>query len=646
MEGIGKSLKQTGIFGSLVRDIRETKGITKEKLARGICTVKALEKYEGGEREPEKLTADALLTRLKKSMEKFESILGDGEYDKAAQRMEIQRLLREGKLEKAEKAIAQYGKTDEALHYQYACFLRAELLRKKNASVKEQMGNVVDGIYQTLETRKERGIREVTPEEKTGDALKWAWLSERCFSKMELCLWERYAILLEESGKQEEALLWYQAITRYLDDEDYDRADQYTLYPIMDYKLAEYYERQCLYDPALDYIAHGCEMLRERKEQLALFCRLMELKFKIEDRQREEEPKDKDKNKDMVQDRKDKERAQYQELLCSVAQEGEDWRENWYPMYKENHLICFNDLIRERRWAKGMSKEELAYGIFDVRSLERMEANQNTPRAKTREKLLQKLGLPLEKYNAGIIVTKYGDYRKVAQMERLCQQGEYRGAREIYRELKKGIDMKNLTNQQWAEYWDIRIMDGLKYLPPEDRKERLWVLFRKTVPIREKGPQLECQLMRNERYILEQLLETAEQDERLHKFLLRQIQIYYQVPKKKFLEPDYLIQLFLYLGNLNGLKGQISLALRYLHMAEKRMVANDEWNAWEYILYRKQLIKDEMGTEKDGDTLSCAQQAFAVSCIYAKNQKMMDYLLWKYEIVFWEEDEKGIIPIQ
>lgn len=611
--------RQMGMFGRLLRDIRQARGIAPEELARGICTVKALEKYESGEREPEKLTADALFTRLRKSMDKFEIILGYPEYNMAVCRMQIQRLLRVGKLLEAEEGIDRYVGMDGALHlhYQYACFLRAELLRKRQVPMAEQIANVVDGIYQTLETRNKKGIRKVTAEEKTGRGLQPKCLSERYSSKMELYLLERYAILLEADGRQAEAVLWYRAIIQYLDDEEYDLADRYSLYPVMAYQLAKYYGEQRRKEEAFWYIARGCEMLGRRKNQLALFCRLTELKFLLEDAREGEVKPD------------HREREEYRSLCGSKTLKEAGFLDNWYPMYREKHLICFNDLVRERRLAAGMSKTELAYGIFAERTLERMEARKNTPRALAREKLLQKLKLPMEKYNAGIVTVRYQDYRKVGRLEMLCQEGKYREAREIYRELQRCIDLKNLTNQQWAEYWDIRIADGLGHLSPGMKGERLWALLQKTVPIKRGCPQFECQLMRNERYVLNQIANgIVPEKTKMKKILLNQIKIFYQKREKKLFDPEYLIQMFVQLGNAVREEKNYPLALRYLHMAQKKMEELDEWHFWEYILLYEQCVVQEAGTWKSD--FQCARQAYAISRLYAKNQVICDYIIRWY----------------
>ena len=388
-------------------------------------------------------------------------------------------------------------------------------------------------------------------------------LSERYFSKMELYLLERYAILLEADGRQAEAVLWYRAIIQYLDDEEYDLADRYSLYPVMAYQLAKYYGEQRRKEEAFWYIARGCEMLGRRKNQLALFCRLTELKFLLEDAREGEVKPD------------HREREEYRSLCGSKTLKEAGFLDNWYPMYREKHLICFNDLVRERRLAAGMSKTELAYGIFAERTLERMEARKNTPRALAREKLLQKLKLPMEKYNAGIVTVRYQDYRKVGRLEMLCQEGKYREAREIYRELQRCIDLKNLTNQQWAEYWDIRIADGLGHLSPGMKGERLWALLQKTVPIKRGCPQFECQLMRNERYVLNQIANgIVPEKTKMKKILLNQIKIFYQKREKKLFDPEYLIQMFVQLGNAVREEKNYPLALRYLHMAQKR------WKSW------------------------------------------------------------------
>ncbi|MDE7211637.1 MAG: hypothetical protein K2O03_09375, partial [Lachnospiraceae bacterium] len=184
-------------------------------------------------------------------------------------------------------------------------------------------------------------------------------------------------------------------------------------------------------------------------------------------------------------------------------------------------------------------------------------------------------------------------------------------------------------NEQWAEYWDIRIEGELGHILPKVKEERLWALLRKTVPIKKGCPQFECSLMEHERNIWNLIAEggTAE-DVRLKQFLLGQVRIYYRERERELIEPEYLVQLFVLLGNYTRQEGKSSMALRYLHMAEKKMIVVDEWNVWEYMLYHKQLVIQEIGTEKNN--FQCARQAYAVSCFYANNLLMSNHLLEKY----------------
>ncbi len=610
-------MKKRRMFGRLIRNIRDLQNISREELSRGICSVKALEKYESGEREPEKLVADALLQRLKKSMDKFEILLDQAEYQQAKKRLEIQGLLRLGKLCEAKLGIEEYGKICNPLHYQYTCFLRAEFLRKKSAPQKDQIENVVEGIYQTLDVGEKNTIHRVRSEEKYGQALKPEILAAGRYSKMEILLFERYAILLFKSGNKKEALCWYQEIITYLKDEAYDKADQYALCPIMAYQLAIYYEEVGEYAAAMEQIYCGCDMLRQKKEQLALFCKLMELKFRIEDHPESGIKGD------------NEEREDYKRLCDAVPGKLEDWKQNWYPIYGEKHLLCFNDIIRERRRAKGMSKEELAYDNCDVRTLERIESGQNTPRAENREKFLEKLGLSTEKYNGGIVTGRYEDYRNYGKMMKLCVEDKYQEARKIYEELKKCMNTKNITNAQWIEYWDVQIKEGLNHISEREKETRFWNILWKTISMKKGSLSFVCQLFENERNILNQLLGKATKGkQKLYEIMLRQIQGYYQKGERGWMEPEYLIQLFLSLGNFFRLEKNFSLALRYLHMAENRMILYDEWNVWEYILCYKQLVLQEMDTEKD---FSCVQQAYAISRLYARNPQMSKYLLKEFE---------------
>ena len=59
-------------LGEAFLQLREECKISQEKLCNGLCSVATLSRIELGEREPDYLLFDALLTRLGKDSQKFD----------------------------------------------------------------------------------------------------------------------------------------------------------------------------------------------------------------------------------------------------------------------------------------------------------------------------------------------------------------------------------------------------------------------------------------------------------------------------------------------------------------------------------------------------------------------------------------------
>ena len=63
------------IWGKMIRQLREEKKISLEKLSRGFCSKQALSNMERGDVQADKLLMDLILQRLGKSTDRQEPIL-------------------------------------------------------------------------------------------------------------------------------------------------------------------------------------------------------------------------------------------------------------------------------------------------------------------------------------------------------------------------------------------------------------------------------------------------------------------------------------------------------------------------------------------------------------------------------------------
>ena len=68
------------MFSGFLRKEREKRGISQERLCRGVCAVSALSRYENGERIPDRLLMNTLIERLGKSSDKLVTMISCQEY--------------------------------------------------------------------------------------------------------------------------------------------------------------------------------------------------------------------------------------------------------------------------------------------------------------------------------------------------------------------------------------------------------------------------------------------------------------------------------------------------------------------------------------------------------------------------------------
>lgn len=114
------------IFGNLRKEL----GVGQKEIGRGLVSKTELCNAEGGEREIDYFTLEALFERLGTSLDKFEMILGQEEYVMLSLRDKIMKKIGQGNYKRAKELLAKYEATIEGnreIHIQYASMMRAIL---------------------------------------------------------------------------------------------------------------------------------------------------------------------------------------------------------------------------------------------------------------------------------------------------------------------------------------------------------------------------------------------------------------------------------------------------------------------------------------------------------------------------------------
>ena len=607
---------------SLLKGMRQSKGLTQEELGEGICSRTTMAAYEKGKCEPKKLYMDALMQRLGKTVDKYYIRLDDIEYAQARQRMWIQVCLRRGKLVMAEQAIHEYRNmqgTKGRLHDQFFAFVQAELLRRQKAPLEKQKKNILFGLSQTI-------VKETLAPE----LLKW-----RVFHLLEFFLLQRYAILLEGMGNEEMASVWYETMLLRFEREERGIADKQKLYPLIAYRLANLRIRQGRFSDALPLLSQALELLRYSGIQNALYIMIRELEFHA--RVAEGYPVKEQERKDL-------------DCIKEILQEGSEYLyENYYPIYLEPYICSVNKMLLERRTAQGRTRENLVGTICDTRTLERQEKNGSKPQKKTWKALFEELGLSYLKYDGSIVTKEYGDYQKFEEMLQAYDRREKEKARELYRELTVKLNMEELTNRQFQKYWNVELKYMAKEINREKRNEELWELLDWTIPKdrREKG--LSCWLTTYERWAMESLAWECEGEDIETLLPLLKLQLHRNFnPVEQMISVDFYGKLLYCIARGYLRSGNLKHAERYITLAMKQRLFQDWGLSWSRILFLKfQVEEKKLGLQKKRTPPESNGAAFRwAKLAWASGREENDVVVCKFiegyfkrHYSYWRENE-------
>ena len=104
------------MFSGFLRKEREKRGISQERLCRGVCAVSALSRYENGERIPDRLLMNTLIERLGKSSDKLVTMISCQEYAYFEWKRKVKEALRNKKISLAQELLQKNESLDGCVH--------------------------------------------------------------------------------------------------------------------------------------------------------------------------------------------------------------------------------------------------------------------------------------------------------------------------------------------------------------------------------------------------------------------------------------------------------------------------------------------------------------------------------------------------
>lgn len=121
-------------FRYSLKKLRVSQNITLKELSRGLCSISTLSRIESGEREPDYMLFDSLISRLGKDSKKWDLILKENDKRLLQKRLYMEYLIQMGEWDKLKCELKNYESFDgveKNLHKQYICMVWAILCKEQ-----------------------------------------------------------------------------------------------------------------------------------------------------------------------------------------------------------------------------------------------------------------------------------------------------------------------------------------------------------------------------------------------------------------------------------------------------------------------------------------------------------------------------------
>lgn len=452
----GKQMIKT--LGNILNDLRRENGVTQKDISRGIMSVSELCRVELGEQEVDYILLESLFERLGKSLDKFELIISEEEFQSLLLREKIEELLQQKSWGEVKRLLEQYKGLvdfDRPLHKQYAMMICATM---------DYLGSQNISNYQRdLEQAFELTFTE------WNDALKpdKVYL---CVQELRILLMYAYSFYIKFD--HEKALELVEWIEQYIEVHFVDEEEKVKIFPHCEFVLAHIYFEKGKIDFSYQRCVKGRECL-VKNGSLVLMSDFLQLQTECLGVVENE--------KELLECKQSIEAIDYLYRLVKFEKE-EDIFLKFLRESKQRECMISNEMIKEMRIAKGYTLEALSENICAYETLLRIEKGQRTPNRKKFYKMMERLGIERKKYSGFIVSDDFKLYEKVRLYNRMVSQKRRKEATKLLKEIEQKLDYMIVINKQFIEGEHIRERTWNQEITSEQAIQELMKILGMTMP--------------------------------------------------------------------------------------------------------------------------------------------------------------------
>lgn len=512
-----KARKEEAVtFSNYIKELRQYRDISMEKLCDGICTHQMVTMLEQGERVPDSLLQDALLERLGVGAENLEVYLDVTDYDRWEVRMDIISGIVYEDWDKAEESLERYRGIygeKKKLERQFILSMLGQIRQARGASVEELREIYEEAVSLTISDVKKKKREKA--------------LDDRCLSLKELNLLleaERY----REGGARPEQYLDIMAyVEKY-----FDRIGVAKLYPKAVYLLCECKGLRPAKD-MLRYCDKALEYLRDASRAYHLW-EILELRDKLIKKRLHALHKENSKNRDNLQEALEI-NGRWKWALEKVYDRFHVRKETFEfcYLYVLKGTCCINDIVRIRREMLGMDRETLWGDYGDLKTLKRIEDRKTAPQRATVMILFPQLGLSTEYAKTSIETASPKVKQQMEMLKWYINSLQWQDAEGLLEEVKGQVSLENKYNRQEIMYIDTCIKWKQKQIDKEEYSRRMWEALEITLAFEAFLCEGEKYLTYTEQQCIRGIMQGLDKESEVFVTCMRRLEEYYEPYVKK-----------------------------------------------------------------------------------------------------------------
>lgn len=441
-------------FHEFLSIVRKKKKVTLAILGSGLYSESMMQRIEAGKRTPDRLVRNRLLARLGISSEGFDDYVQPDEYQKYLFLNEIVNEIEKGNIVEAEKKLnmLEYEISDSNKVYkQFVFAIRARIARERNS-------------FNICKKYSKQALLMTVTSVSTSDIVTKLFSSEEYYY---------YLYFLETcvitSKRLSNILKDYTRIITHIERADIDVFGKAKVYPMAIYGLYMCAKKAGrileMKDELLKYSDDAIKLLRKSRRQ----CYLLQIL-----KMREE----------LLGDEQTKIEKQWMWAIKYVYKYygiSLNINLNCY-IYYGTAVYCIGKVIKKRREMFRISRNKLADGVCDVKTLLRIENQKNNVRQESINSILDKLVIPGDFIRLPIVTDNEKAIALYDELRYVINQSNSEKQNTILLELVSLLDMDNAYNSQIIGITKAVIERNNGEISSLEYEQKLLNSLEKTVP--------------------------------------------------------------------------------------------------------------------------------------------------------------------